>query len=427
MSIVIKKKKQYNRKKLIQRIVALVIIYFTSFISLYIFSNLTKEEPESFDNVIKVHYANDGERFLAENKNSEAVEYFLKKVHENPDDYISTTNLGIAYKKLNQMDKAKFYLYKSHELDPNYPLTYIHAADVYIIENDFTTAENIIDLIPTKTKENFLDKANLLVKLAESVDSIGDKIIHYSRALSYYEKYDKNLHTVKSSKLIDLYFLLADKYVEKQDVNSAMTLYSKVLKYRDDAKTRNMLALKYKNISPDLSVRNMSVAVSKATTQDEKRLTKENIITLKQFFTNKNDEQHSRMMNELLDILDESTILVDEKYTTYSIVNDDVELIKKKKIFYPQVTFAVLNKANKTSRLLYAKTDLYIHSKKIIDSDKFLIVNSAKLLSPNSATNKRVVKFDTPINEYKKDKYTIALSLSEDNKNWKLYRLYKLP
>ena len=104
-----------------------------------------------------------------------------------------------------------------------------------------------------------------------------------------------------------------------------------------------------------------------------------------------------------------------------------MELVKTKKNFYPQVTFSVLNKSDKTSRLLYAKIDLYIHSKKIIDTDKFLMVNSAKLLSPKEETNKKTVKLDTAINTYKKDKYTLALSLSEDNKNWKLYRLFKIP
>jgi len=426
MSIVIKKKKRYNKKKLVQRIVALVVIYFTSFTSLYIFKNLTAEE-ENPEVVTRIYYANDGERFLAENKISEAVEYFLKKIDESPDDYISTTNLGIAYKKLNQMDKAKFYLYKSHELDPNYPLNYIHAADIYIQENDFTTAENIIDSIPTKSKDNFIDKANLLVKLAESDANIEEKIIHYARALSYYKKYDKLQYNAKSAKLINLYFSLADEYIKKNDMASAVNLYSKVLKLKDDCQTRNMLALKYKDISPDTSVRHLATAVSLAITQEEKRVTKENIIILKQFFNHQNDERHSKMISELLDILDESTILVNEKYTPYSIVNENVELVKTKKNFYPQVTFSVLNKSDKTSKLLYAKIDLYIHSKKIIDTDKFLMVNSAKLLSPKEETNKKTVKLDTAINTYKKDKYTLALSLSEDNKNWKLYRLFKIP
>ena len=34
---------------------------------------------------------------------------------ENPDDYVATTNLGIAYKKLKEIEKAKFYLYKSYQ------------------------------------------------------------------------------------------------------------------------------------------------------------------------------------------------------------------------------------------------------------------------------------------------------------------------
>ena len=39
-------------------------------------------------------------------------------------------------------------------------------------------------------------------------------------------------------------------------------------------------------------------------TQEEKRVTKENIIILKQFFNHQNDERHSKMISELLDILD---------------------------------------------------------------------------------------------------------------------------
>ena len=114
MSIVIKKKAKYNKKRLLQRIAILTFIYFLSFSLLYIFFGEKPQdtsETEAFPN--QIVYENEGEKMLALGQYTNAVEYYIKAFTENPEDAVSLNRLAKAYYHLGQHDKAKFYFYKS--------------------------------------------------------------------------------------------------------------------------------------------------------------------------------------------------------------------------------------------------------------------------------------------------------------------------
>ena len=171
MSIIIKKKPKYNKKRIIKRIVVLIFIYFLSFFTLYAFFGVKKVNTDTQTEIVEqqIFYSNEGERLLAEEKYPDAIEFFLRYLNDNPEDYIAMNKLAQAYQKFNQTDKAKFYYFKSKELYPKFTDNYLCLADLYMDAGDFLSAENIIDIMPTENKQDFIAKGNVILKLYEGM------------------------------------------------------------------------------------------------------------------------------------------------------------------------------------------------------------------------------------------------------------------
>lgn len=85
-----------------------------------------------------------------------AVTCFSNATRENPMDFLSWSNLGIAYSKMNQIEKAGQALQKSLTLNPNYPDAYGHMA--YLIfqkgntEKAFEFVDYAIELDPNNAE-----------------------------------------------------------------------------------------------------------------------------------------------------------------------------------------------------------------------------------------------------------------------------------
>lgn len=425
MSIIIKKKPKYNKKKLIQRIGALVFVYFFSFFLLYAFFGKRDLEVKTEKIPPEITYKNEGEKFLSEGKYPETIEYFLRVIEENPEDFLAMNKLGIAYKKINQIDKAKFYFFKSKELAPKYVDNYIQIASLYITQGDFLSAENMIDMIPTEKKQDFIAKGNILLELASYEPQMEDKIIHYTRALNYFKKYDKVLYEKTVDKLLVMYFELAKYYVASKDKESAINVYNNILKYKNTCEINNKLALNYMNISDEKIVEHAKKAVSMAKTQDEKRMTKQNLINLKYYFEKKYDNSKSALMSSFLLMLDESSILVDEKYTIYSVTDESFDYVEKDEKIYPEMIFSIKNQSDKEITFLKAKIVLYINPEKILDKKEIQLITKDIPLKAKEKSSPYTIRLNKNLNFDQINNYVIALSLSQNGKNWQLHRLYK--
>jgi len=429
MSIVIKKKAKYNKKRLLQRIAILTFIYFLSFSLLYIFFGEKPQdisETEAFPN--QIVYENEGEKMLALGEYTNAVEYYIKAFTENPEDAVSLNRLAKAYYHLGQHDKAKFYFYKSVELAPKYIDNYVQVAMIYIDEKDYLTAENVIDKMPLKTKKDFIEKGKILTKLARAEISLEDKIIHYTKALSYFKKYDKELYENNMPRFIDSYFTLAQYYVDTNNINEAVKIYRNMLKYTDSCDVHNRLAFAYKNISTDMVLWHIKKAVNMAKTQDEKRVTKQNLIQLRNYFEKQNDTDNALIVKEFMEKLDESKILVDEKYTEVKVVNESFNFVLDKDELYPEVIFSLQNQSDKSVAPISAKAEIYITKtpKRIIETAMAPVVLRDVPLKSGEITKPVTIRIGKNIPADKVNKYTVALSISSDNgKTWMLFRLFQ--
>ena len=168
MSIIIKKKPKYNRKKILIRALFLTFVYFFSFFMLYAFFGTRSSELELINQQVgdEVVYDNEGDKFLAEGKYTDAILYFQRILNENPEDFFAMNRIGQGYFKIGDIDRAKFYLFRSKELAPRYTDTYIKLINIYINQGDLLSAENMIDSIPTQSRGEFLAKGKILVELA---------------------------------------------------------------------------------------------------------------------------------------------------------------------------------------------------------------------------------------------------------------------
>lgn len=425
MSIIIKKKPQFNKKRLFQRIGALTFIYFFSFFLLYVFFGERTSEIEMATSQLETTiYDNEGDKMIAEERYPAAIHYFQKVLDNNEEDFFAYNRLGYIYFKLQQYDKAKFYLYKARELAPKYTDTYIKIVNIYLEQNDFLSAENIIELMPTNNANDFIAKANAFVKLAKKEDSLEEKIVHYTRAVSYLKKCDENLYNSRVNELIAVYFQLVEYYKQQNEPESALALCKNIIKYKDDCLTNNDLALHYMNLDDNLILKHIKRATVLAKTQEEKRLTKKNLIDLKYYFEKKGDYQSLTLLSAYLLMLDESTILVDEKFAPFAIVDDSFDYIFSKDEVYPEITFAVLNQQEEPVNFLKARISIYLTSKRIHDTVDAQVVTRDVPLKSKEKSNQINVRLEKNLKLNKLKQYTLALSLSKDGKNWQLYRLY---
>lgn len=428
MSIIIKKKPKYNKKKVLIRALFLIFVYFFSFFMLYAFFGHRSSEFELItpQDGSEIVYDNEGDKFLAEEKYADAIVYFQRILNENPEDFFAMNRIGQGYYKIGDVDKAKFYLFRSKELAPRYTDTYIKLVHIYIDQGDLLSAENMIDIIPTQSKGEFVAKGKILVELAKHDGDLENRIIHYTRAISYFKNYDASLTRITTDKLVDTYFRLAEHYKEVNDAESARVVLKNISKYRNDCITHNALALGYMNLDDELLIKHIQRAVNISKSQEEKRLTKQNLIDLKYYFEKKGNIQNLTLMSSFMLALNESSILVDENYTNFAIKDDRFDFIYERDDLFSEVTFSVQNKTDKNVNYLEARMAIYFVPERVIDVQDVRIAFRDLPVPANGVSNPVTIRLDKKLNPYKVKKYTIALSLSEDGKNWQLYRLYSL-
>ena len=120
-NIIVKKKRNQLKKRLIKRAFILILIYFTSFFTLY---GIFGEKPNIGSNSNAPIFANKGEEFLAKGNSPDALEYFSNLFSQDENDYYAANRIGKTYFQLKDYEKAKFYFFLSKEIAPFYTENY---------------------------------------------------------------------------------------------------------------------------------------------------------------------------------------------------------------------------------------------------------------------------------------------------------------
>ena len=120
---------------------------------------------------------------MTNTNDNDTINFYLKSLKLEPDNFKANTELGIIYLKNKQYDKALKYLNHSRELNPNNVLCLNAIGNVYQELKDYNKAEEIL------TEAYKMDRNNLGV-----ISSLGDILFtigKYESAVLKYEKANK--------------------------------------------------------------------------------------------------------------------------------------------------------------------------------------------------------------------------------------------
>ena len=157
-----------------------------------------------------------GERYLARNETSRALEQFLKAEEIYPDDPYLQYDLALTYDMKGALDKAEYHLKKAIELKPDYSDAYNYLGFVYFRQGKVNEAiqvynkalENLLYLNPQdahlnlgvaylslkqyeKAKAQFEEAIRLVPDFAAAYHSLGktyEGLGQYDKARTSYEK-----------------------------------------------------------------------------------------------------------------------------------------------------------------------------------------------------------------------------------------------
>lgn len=99
-------------------------------------------------------YFDKGQDEAKKKNNQKAVDYFKKAVEIDPQFAFAWDNLGVNYRRLNQLDKALESYKKSLEIDPNGTFPLQNIAVVYIYKKEYQNAVNAYEKLAEKDKTN---------------------------------------------------------------------------------------------------------------------------------------------------------------------------------------------------------------------------------------------------------------------------------
>jgi len=190
---------------------------------------------------------------ISDNKNTEAIETFLKIIDKNNIDLITLTdirlNLARLYKKIENYKMSSYYYelvevyYKSHSEIINLNYLYYELTDLYYKtyknERAVNTIKKVIYSVDTP-QYLLVISCILLGNIYQDMNNFEEAINYYNKAL---ESLDEN---ISNEILSELYFKLALIYDENNNQKKAFEFYNKCLLITDN---NSYLALAYSNLA----------------------------------------------------------------------------------------------------------------------------------------------------------------------------------
>ena len=208
-----------------------------------------------------------GERYLARNDTSKALEQFLKALEINPDDPYLHYDLALTYDMKGVLDKAAHHLKEAIELKPDYSDAYNYLGFVYFrqgrvdeaIESYNKALDNLLYMSPQDAHLN-LGVAYLSIKqyqkakvhLEEAIRLVPDFAAAYNSLGKTYEglrQYDKARSAYEKAlefnpEYIDAYLNLGKLLYKSGERQKAIESFDKVIRL-DPGSDRAQEALRY--------------------------------------------------------------------------------------------------------------------------------------------------------------------------------------
>jgi len=208
-----------------------------------------------------------GERYLARNDTSKALEQFLKALEINPDDPYLHYDLSLTYDMKGVLDKAAHHLKEAIELKPDYSDAYNYLGFVYFrqgrvdeaIESYNKALDNLLYMNPQEAHLNLgvaylslKDYQKAKVHLEEAIRIVPTFVPAYNSLGKTYEglrQYDKARNAYETAlelnpEYVDAYLNLGKLLYKSGERQKAIESFDKVIRL-DPGSDRAQEALRY--------------------------------------------------------------------------------------------------------------------------------------------------------------------------------------
>ncbi|HSA07576.1 MAG TPA: tetratricopeptide repeat protein [Candidatus Gastranaerophilales bacterium] len=312
-------------------------IYIFIILSVLIFNfNITAiATPQQYNNFIQIAY-----KALNNGNYQTAIENYEKALKLYPNEVNLYNNLGIAYSRTNNLNKAEFYYKKAILLNASNSLAYLNLSNIYQSEQKYLEAA---ECLKSYVKLNPSDK-NVYYNLCELYFKAGNNDL----CLKYGEK-----HVQSSANKLGAYCLMADSRKKSGDFEKASEYYDKALKSINSEKDRQntpYILQELRNCRFKSRISNITPAVKAPavvynlvkTSKPEKA-----VYNLKQINSGLKYSDTVYKLNEILDFLwadENGNILLNE------VIKRNIPII---------ITFGGKEQTNAQTVISYKKTPFY--------------------------------------------------------------------
>ena len=176
-------------------------------------------------------YSNRGVELLMQNETGAAMAHLLKAVEINPDNSNNWTNLGVAYRRLNQLDKAEDAYQRALQKNKSD----LSALNNLVILYQMTGKTKNAEKYSKKLKRYLHKNPYYMIKLSKQEIENGN----YSKALRWAKKAIK-----KHSGEHEFYFVAAKAYAYLGNTDKAMLNLELAEKYAHESRNKNRYSRK---------------------------------------------------------------------------------------------------------------------------------------------------------------------------------------
>ena len=424
-NIIVKKKRNQLKKRLIRRAGILALIYFTSFFSLYA---IFGEKPNLNPGQNAPAFANKGEEYLAKGEFPQSLEYFSNLFSQDENDYYAANRIGKTYLQLQDYEKAKFYFFLSKEIAPYYIENYSDLATLYIETNDLISAENIIRLMPLKKESDAPKKAYAYKKLSEKIDNTEEKILYYNLVLDYLKNSKKRddiaLYNQTVDDIANTYYEIANSAIKNDNFDLALSSYNSILNYKNTPLLQTNFAKLYLTKDTNKAMQSIKEAFYLAKTQEDKRTVKEQLIKMFYFFEKEGDVFNQKLCKSYLVQLGEDSILIDEREAIINISNINTSVKHYDTKYFPAISFQITNNSKTKLNHLYVKAVIFSQKEHTVEEiQEQILPDLQKELNPAEKSKPIDLIFNSGFRNPERIKNCkINLYFSTNTNNWILYR-----
>lgn len=408
-----------NRKHIIGGALALIVLCIVAAVL------IIRANPGGMKSYNSLAYT--GIMYEQKGKMLPAIAFYRKLVRLYPDRYGGHILLGRAYKKVNELEKAKVEFYRADQIGNSTHEAEFEMADVYLRQKDFDLAEAAVEGVKKSLlKADMMQLGMFYLKMAriEAKTNVPQAIRIIKQSYVYFDKAGKKYSDMAKEEMANYYADIADALLSVKSKDNAIEVLNTSLSYYDNPKILYKLGLIYSDTDPEKAISYFEQAFSK----NDKAGEKDPYILL---ILKKADRFHSEGKEKIASFYyskayslnpSKKPFFSNQKNVFVNIIGVRYSQDIQNDRLTPGIIFRVMNFEKNDIKNLNAKV-VFLEGEVLLDEQIMEIASSEKPLETMNATIPISLSSDNSINNLLSDhEIKIEIYLSSGD-NWRLSRV----